>query len=355
MMSAAPRPRRARAFRRARRQRSCCGSTRDNVAQWIKSTYITDDTELNAASADDDLLAAQTRAVKEATRFDGLAGLDPDTARQLLLIKLNDVGPDDPKEREEQTQLGAKLEGMYGKGKWCGADGKQRCRDLLELEEVMAQSHNPDELRDAWAGWHSISRDMKPLFVRYVELQNQAARGIGFADEGAFWRSRYDMPADDFEKELDRLWLQVKPLYDELHCYVRGRLQETYGKTLVPDHQPIPADLLGNMWAQEWNNVWKLVEPYQGIPSLDVTQAMQQQKWDAKKIVKTGENFYTSLGLDPLPDTFWTRSQFTKPRRPRGGLSCLGLERAGRQRSSREDVHPLEPGGSGDHPSRARP
>ena len=288
-------------------------STRDNVAQWIKSTYITDDTELNAASADDDLLFAQTRATLEAARFDGVAGLDPETARQLLLLKLNDVGPPDPKEREELTQLGARLEGMYGKGKWCGPDGKARCRDLLELEEVLAQSHDKAELLDAWVGWRQVAKAMRPLYPRFVELQNKAARGIGFADEGAFWRSRYDMPAADFESELDRLWNQVKPLYDDLHCYVRGRLQATYGKELVPDGKPIPAHLLGNMWAQEWNNVWKLVEPYPGVASLDATHALEQQKWDAKRMVKTGEAFYTSLGFDPLPDTFWTRSQFVKP------------------------------------------
>ena len=289
-------------------------STKDNVAQWIKATYITDDTEQNAAWADDDLLAAQTAAVKNATRFNGVSNLDAETARQLLLIKLNDVGPDDPKEREEQTQIAARLEGLYGKGKWCGPDGKARCRDLQELQDVLAKSHDQAELLDAWVGWHTISREMKPLYARYVELQNKAAQGIGFADEGAFWRARYDMPADDFEKELDRLWGQVKPLYDDLHCYVRSKLQATYGKERVPDGKPIPAHLLGNMWAQEWNNVWKLVEPYQGVPSLDVTRAMEQQKWDAKKIVRTGEGFYTSLGMDPLPDTFWQRSQFVKPK-----------------------------------------
>jgi peptidyl-dipeptidase A len=288
-------------------------STKDNVAQWIKATYITDDTEQNAAWADDDLLAAQTAAVKNATRFDGVSNLDAETARQLLLIKFNDVGPDDPKEREEETQLAAKLEGLYGKGKWCGPDGKARCRDLQELQDVLAKSHDQAELLDAWAGWHTISREMKPLYARYVELQNKAARNIGFADEGAFWRARYDMPADDFEKELDRLWGQVKPLYDDLHCYVRGKLQATYGKQAVPDGKPIPAHLLGNMWAQEWNNVWKLVEPYQGVPSLDATKAIEQQKWDAKKIVRTGEAFYTSLGMDPLPETFWQRSQLVKP------------------------------------------
>ena len=284
-----------------------------SVAQWVKSTYITDDTERMAAAADDEQLAFQTQSVKDAARFDGIAGIDPDTARQLLLLKLNGAGPDDAQKRLELTTLQAKLEGLYGKGKYCGKDGKGTCRDLGQLSEVMAKSRNYDELLDAWTGWHAISREMRPLYARLVELQNEGSKSIGFADTGALWRAGYDMPAADFEKETDRLWSQVKPLYDDLHCYVRGRLQDHYGKDKVPDGKPIPAHLLGNMWAQEWNNVWPLVEPYKGVASLDASKAMVAQKWDWKRMVKTGESFYTSLGLDPLPETFWQRSMFTQP------------------------------------------
>lgn len=288
---------------------------RTGTADWIKSTDITDDTERNSAALNDDLLAYQSVAVKEAIRL--LAenkDLDPDTARSLLLLKLSGAGPADPAHRLEMTTLGPKLEGIYGKGKWCGPDGKGKCLDLEELSEIMGKSRDYDTLLSAWTGWHGISREMRPLYVRYVELLNEGAKETGFDNLGDEWKAGYDMPPAEFEKETDRLWLQVKPLYDDLHCYVRAQLQKTYGKEKVPDGQPIPAHLLGNMWAQEWTNIYPLVEPYKGQPSIDATSAMKKQGWDWKKMVKTGEGFYTSLGLDPLPATFWERSMFVKPR-----------------------------------------
>jgi peptidyl-dipeptidase A len=106
----------------------------------------------------------------------------------------------------------------------------------------------------------------------------------------------------------------VKPLYAELHCYVRSRLQQVYGKDRVPDGKPIPAQLLGNMWAQEWGNIYDLVEPFKGQPSLDVDAALVEQRQDPVKMVKLGEAFFSSLGFAPLPASFWERSQFSKPR-----------------------------------------
>jgi len=288
---------------------------RSQTADWIKSTYITDDTERNAASYSEDLLAYQSQAISEAVRFTGLS-LDPTTERMIHLLRISATmpSPSDPQKRQELTQLSAKLEGLYGKGKWCGADGKARCRDLGELEDVMHKSRNHDELLEAWKGWHTISRPMRPMFERVKTIANEGAREIGFDDVGALWRSGYDQSPQDFEKETDRLWQQVKPLYDDLHCYVRGRLAKTYGEDKVPEGKPIPAHLLGNMWAQEWANVYPLVEPFPGQANLDVTAALQKQGYDPLKMVKLGESFFTSLGLDPLPSTFWERSQFVKPR-----------------------------------------
>ena len=284
------------------------------TSDWIKNTYITDDTERNAAAANDALLASQTEAIKEAARFNGAEGIDTDTARMLLILRLNGAGPSDPKHRLELTTISAKLEGTYGKGKWCGKDGKAKCRDLEDLSRVIAKSRNYDELLDAWVGWRTVSKEMRGPYSRQVELLNEGSRDIGFADTGALWRSGYDMSPEDFEKETDRLWSQVQPLYDDLHCYVRAQLQKTYGKDKVPDGKPIPAHLLGNMWAQEWTNVYPLVEPFKGQQNLDVDAALVKQGWDWKKMVKTGEGFYTSLGLDPLPETFWERSMFVKPK-----------------------------------------
>lgn len=288
---------------------------RSSTADWIKSTYITDDTERNAAWASEDVMAYLANAIKESVRFSDLK-LDPNTQRMLYLLRASSAlpAPSDPVKRNELASIAAKLEGIYGKGKWCGADKKSQCRDLQELSDVMAKSRHYDELLDAWVGWRTISREMRPMYERLVTLGNEGAREIGFANLGDLWRFGYDMPPSDFEKETNRLWLQVKPLYDDLHCYVRSKLADVYGKDKVPPNGPIPAHLLGNMWAQDWSNIYPLVEPYKGQPSLDVTAALKQQGYDEKKMVKLGEAFFTSLGFDPLPETFWERSMFTKPK-----------------------------------------
>ncbi|MBI5543667.1 MAG: M2 family metallopeptidase [Deltaproteobacteria bacterium] len=289
--------------------------TRQQIAEWIKSTHITDDTERNAAWANEDVMAYTTRAILDSRRFDSLRDrLDPDTARTLYLLRVSQAlpAPNDPKKRQELATTAARLEGLYGKGKWCGKDGK-KCRDLQQLEEVLAKSRKWDELLDAWAGWQTISVPMRPMYERLVALSNEGAREVGFSDTGELWRAGYDMSPADFEKESDRLWQQVRPLYEQLHCYVRGRLQKVYGKDKVPDGKPIPAHLLGNMWAQEWENIWDLVEPYPGRASLDIDAALRKQKYDPKKMVRLGEAFFVSLGFDPLPATFWERSMLEKP------------------------------------------
>ncbi|ATB33430.1 M2 family metallopeptidase [Melittangium boletus] len=290
--------------------------TRQATAEWIKATYITDDTERNAASVNEEVMAYLNRAITEAARFKDVQGLDADSARMLHLLRVTSPlpAPNSPDKRAELAAIAAKLEGLYGKGKYCGPEGKGACKDLGELSDIMAKSRDYNTLLDAWMGWHSISPPMRPLYERMVELSNEGAREIGFQDTGALWRSGYDMPPEAFEKEAQRLWGQVKPLYDDLHCYVRARLAKQYGEDKVPAGKPIPAHLLGNMWAQEWNNISNLVEPYQGQPSLDVSAEIQSQKYDAVRMVKLGEGFFTSLGLKALPETFWQRSQFTKPR-----------------------------------------
>src|SRR6476620_5144021 len=127
------------------------------------------------------------------------------------------------------------------------------------------------------------------------------------------WRSKYDMPPDAFSKELDRLWDQVRPLYLKLHAYVRMKLRQKYGD-LVPANGPIPAHLLGNIWAQDWTNVYPLVAPKNGDPGYDLTAILKNRKLTPVDMVKTGERFYTSLGFSPLPQTFWERSMLVKPR-----------------------------------------
>ena len=292
---------------------------RSSTAEWIKSTYITDDTERNAAALNEDVMAYLSSAIRESVKFDGVRA-DPDTERMLYLLRIASSlpAPSDAAKRGELAQLAARLEGIYGKGKWCGPVGRsaksaERCRDLQDLEEILAKSRQYQTLLDAWTGWHTISREMRPLYQRLVSLSNEGAREIGFQDLGQLWRAGYDMAPDAFEADTDRLWQQVKPFYDELHCYVRAQLQRLYGKDRVPDGKPIPAHLLGNMWAQSWGYVNELVEPYPGQPSLDVTPALVAHGYDAVRMVKTAEAFFVSLGLDPLPPTFWARSLLVKP------------------------------------------
>jgi peptidyl-dipeptidase A len=285
-------------------------------ADWVHSTFITDDTEVLAAQANEKLVAAKVELAKAATRFDGLA-LPDDVARKLTILKLTMTlsAPSDPREAAELTRIVASMEGAYGKGKWCrpGKDGKEECLDINALSKILAESRDPAELLAAWKGWHAISPPMRNDYARYVELGNKGARELGFKDMGALWRSKYDMPADDFARELDRLWTQVQPFYQSLHAYVRWKLREKYGPDVVPEKGPIPADLLGNMWAQEWGNIYPLVAPKDTDAGFDLSANLKAKAVDAREMVRYGERFFTSLGFEPLPKTFWERSLFTKP------------------------------------------
>lgn len=283
-------------------------------ASWVQATYITDDTEILAALANERMIAATAEMAKSATRFDKLK-LPAELARKISLLKLalTLAAPADPNESSELTRIVAGMEGTYGKGKYC-PEGKDACLTLEDLTRLLANSRDPKELLDGWVGWHRIAVPMRKDFRRYVELANKGARELGFADTGAMWRSKYDMPPDAFARELDRLWEQVKPFYISLHAYVRHRLRDKYGPEIVPADGPIPAHLLGNMWAQSWENVYPLVAPQDADPGYDLTEILKSRQTDARQMVRYGERFFTSLGFAPLPQTFWERSLFVKPR-----------------------------------------
>jgi peptidyl-dipeptidase A len=282
-------------------------------AAWVQATYITDDTETLAAQANARSIAATVAYAKKSTRFAGLK-LPDELARKMKLLKLSLTlaAPSDPKESEELTRITAGMEGAYGKGKYC-PPGKDKCLDLEEITRIMAESRDAAELLDVWRGWHAIAPPLRKNFVRYVELANKGARELGFADTGAMWRSKYDMSPQAFPAELDRLWEQVRPLYLSLHAYVRWKLREKYGDA-VPAGGPIPAHLLGNMWAQTWDNIYPLIAPKDSDPGFDLTAILKARKTEPLQMVRYGEGFFTSLGFDPLPKTFWERSLFTKPR-----------------------------------------
>ncbi|HEX7047281.1 MAG TPA: M2 family metallopeptidase [Gammaproteobacteria bacterium] len=314
-------------------------------AQWIASTYITDDAQFIAAAANEDYLTWLAETIEASKRFNAL-DLTGDTARAMQLIKTYSSmpAPSAPEKVAELARIAAELEAMYGAGKYCpeGEDGK--CYTLGDLEHII---DDPDasyeEKLMAWTGWRTVSSPMQELYKRFVELTNEGAKELGYEDTGAMWRSAYDMPPEAFAAELDRLWGQVEPLYNALHCYVRDELQQKYGEEKVPTGEPIPAHLLGNMWAQEWGNIYPIVEPFPGVSDLNVTQSLvemrsekadelvnalgsdrypediveaqrQADEYIALEMVKSAENFYTSLGMQPLPDSFWNNAMFIEPR-----------------------------------------
>jgi peptidyl-dipeptidase A len=285
-------------------------------AGWVQSNFITHDTQLISAAAAERLTLAGVELAKQAKRFDSVQ-LSPDLRRRIDLLKLalTSPAPADPKLARESTQIAAKLEAMYGEGKYCppGKSGDD-CLDVNEITKVFAESRDPKKLLEVWVGWRTISPPMRDDYSRLVDLLNQGARELGYKDLGAYWRAKYDMPPDEFAAELERLWGQVQPLYESLHCYVRSKLNEKYGAQVVRNDGPIPAHLLGNIWSQDWSNIYELVAPASADPGYDLTKIIETKKLDAVEMTKIGERFFTSLGFASLPKTFWERSLFTQPR-----------------------------------------
>jgi peptidyl-dipeptidase A len=288
--------------------------TESNQADWVYSTYITPDTEALNARAERAYIDAIARYAAEAAKFDTVV-LPADLRRQLDLLKLSleVVTPADPAQAAELTRLSSSLEGTYGRGRWCKDPAQPAtCLDIEQITALLASSRVESTVREAWEGWHAVGAPMRLDYQRFIDLANTGAKELGFADTGAMWRLKYDMPADEFTAEVDRLWEQVRPLYVSLHAYMRMKLRQKYGD-VVPADGPIPAHLLGNIWAQDWSNVFDLAWSGPGGPGFSLTDILRRRRATPVEMVKMGERFYTSLGLAPLPQTFWDRSLFVKP------------------------------------------
>jgi peptidyl-dipeptidase A len=321
-------------------------------ADWTAETDITDDTEATSARLNEQSTALTLHLTAESRRFDHVQ-LPAQLRRQITLLQVTaPAAPKEPDLLAEQTQLAAQLTGMYGKGKFCpdtpvGSEPTSgaKCMGIDEISAIMAKSHDPVELTKLWVGWHAIGAPMKDKYARFVELQNIGAKELGYNDTGELLRANYDMTPAEFSAELERAWKQLEPLYRELHDYVRARLIAKYGKAAERPDGMIPAQLLGNMWAQEWGNIYDIVAPtdpkLSQFKPLDLEAALKQQiaakdpaaapafvassdlssdtghaaqLVAARDMVHYGENFFTSLGFASLPKTFWERSQFIHPR-----------------------------------------
>ena len=281
---------------------------------WVNSTYLTEDTDWLAARAGAESVQQSVSLAKEAATFDTVEGLSFDTRRKLDTLKQMMVlpAPATAGAAEELATLATGLQSAYGKGK---GTYKGQPTPGVELEALMGTERDPEVLKEMWTSWHAVGKPMRADYVRLVGIANQGAKELGFQDLGAMWRSNYDMKPEEFAVLTDSLWGEVKPLYDQLHCYTRRALNRKYGDAVQPATGPIRADLLGNMWAQEWDSIYDIAAPAgAGDIGYDLTDLLVKKDYDAVKIVKTGENFFTSLGFAPLPETFWTRSQIVKPR-----------------------------------------
>ena len=279
-------------------------------AFWVQANFMTDDTNALAAKASEEATKKSVKLALGTKQFKDLT-LDYDTQRKLDILKSGLVipAPSDDVKTKELSKITANLDATYAKG--CTETGE--CFTLGELSSTMANSDDEKAQLDAWINWRKVSPQMRSNYQRMVEIANEGSKELGYADTGALWRSKYDMPADDFAADMDRVWGQVKPLYDSLQCHVRAKLNEKYGDEVVSKTGPIPAHLLGNMWAQSWENIYEDVAPQSKTPAVDVTERLKVKGYDEKAMVRTAEAFFTSLGFKSLPDSFWEKSLFTKP------------------------------------------
>ncbi|MEA3041377.1 MAG: peptidyl-dipeptidase [Sphingomonadales bacterium] len=291
-------------------------SVLNNRAQWVNATYITDDTDALAAHFGTIGTEMQVRYATEAARYLNVPGLSADTRRKLDILRsgITLPAPTTAGAAAELNTIATRLQSQYGRGR-----GTMNGESLNgnEIEARMGTVRNPAQLQEMWTSWNNnVGAPMRRDYVRLVEIANQGARDLGFRDTGAMWRSVYDMPPDEFAALTDRLWNQVRPLYEELHCFTRAGLNRAYGDQVQPATGPIRADLLGNLWAQEWGNIYDVVVPRtaNARPTYDLTQLLERNNYTPERIVRTGEGFFSSLGFAPLPETFWRRSMITQPR-----------------------------------------
>ena len=282
-----------------------------SIIFWNQATNITDETNAAAAEVGARYTKLAVSLANESKKFN-LADLPPELARKMTRLRAGITIPAPSTEgaAEELAKITTGLDATYGTGTF---NYKGKDLTLDELSTIIETSRDPEELKAVWEGWRTVSPPMKDEYARMVEIANEGARELGYPSLDQMWLSNYDMPPEEMEAEVDRLWGQVEPLYEELHCYARNRLNVQYGDDIQPSTGPIRADLLGNMWAQDWSGIYEVVKTDTPGPSYNLTARLVEKGYDPLKMVKTGEGFFTSLGLAPLPATFWERSMITRP------------------------------------------
>jgi peptidyl-dipeptidase A len=281
---------------------------------WVNATYVNDDTDALAAEYGARGTEMAVRYALEAAKYQNAPGLTVEQKRQLTMLRsaITLPAPTTPGAAQQLSDISTRLGSLYARGK---GTLKGQPINGSDIEAAMGESRNPDELKEMWTSWNdNVGAPMRGDYAKMTGIANQGASELGFPDTGTMWRSGYDMPPEEFARLTDKLWNDVKPLYVALHTYVRRKLNEKYGDAVQSKTGPIRADLLGNMWAQEWGNIYDVVAPAgAGDVGYDVGELLKAKGYDWRKMVQTGEGFYSSLGFTPLPESFWQRSLFLKP------------------------------------------
>ncbi|NWI33356.1 ACE2 enzyme, partial [Sula dactylatra] len=298
-------------------------SYESSLASWNYNTNITEETARKMNEADAKWSAFYSEASRNASSFPLSSIQDPLT--RLQIQSLQDKGSSVLKP-EKYNRLNTVLNTMstiYSTGTVCKITEPSECLVLEPgLDTIMANSTDYHERLWAWEGWRAdVGKMMRPLYEEYVELKNEVARLNSYSDYGDYWRANYeaDYPEeykysrDQLVEDVEKTFEQIKPLYQQLHAYVRHRLEQVYGPKLISSTGCLPAHLLGDMWGRFWTNLYALTVPYPAKPNIDVTSAMVQKKWDAIRIFKAAEAFFFSIGLEKMTEGFWNNSMLTEP------------------------------------------
>lgn len=297
-------------------------SYQSSLASWNYNTNITEENAQKMNEAAAKWSAFYEEQSKIAQNFSLQEIQDATIKRQLKALQQSGSSALSPDKNKQLNTILNTMSTIYSTGKVCNSMNPQECF-LLEpgLDEIMATSTDYNRRLWAWEGWRAeVGKQLRPLYEEYVVLKNEMARANNYEDYGDYWRGDYEAEGvegynynrNQLIEDVENTFKEIKPLYEQLHAYVRTKLMEVYPSYISPTGC-LPAHLLGDMWGRFWTNLYPLTTPFLQKPNIDVTDAMVNQSWDAERIFKEAEKFFVSVGLPQMTPGFWTNSMLTEP------------------------------------------
>lgn len=283
-------------------------------SQWAYETDVNEYTQLQALESQRVYADFQNQAWFLISKIDKNNIRDPVIRRRLRYLSV--VGPAalPPDQLDRYNRVINDMLAVYNEANICAYNDPFRCglRLYPDISQIMARSRNWDELQYVWTEWRRRSGTrIKDLYQQLVVLNNEAARLNNFTDAAEYWMFPYESP--NLQQDIDEVWEMIRPLYEELHAYVRRKLRDLYGPEKIAAHAPLPAHILGNIWAQSWTNIIDVTLPYPGKNYIDVTQEMQAQGYTPIEMFRIAEEFYLSMNLSAMPPEFWAGSIIADP------------------------------------------